>query len=119
MAYHRVALSSVVFFEKRAKKYKCDLEINAQLILEVQNGLFEKPMQDFLLVVKRDHSYKLLSFLRKSRFSCTRFRQQTDNETDKQTDRQIDGQTDEQTGKQTSLSRKALACTLCGGDLNL
>jgi len=32
------------------------------------NGFFKKPMYDFLYVVTRDHSSKLLSFSRKSRF---------------------------------------------------
>ena len=32
-------------------------------ILEVQNKFFQKPMQDFLLFVNRDHTSKLLIFL--------------------------------------------------------
>ena len=48
------------------------------------NGFFEKPIYDFLYVVNRDHSSKLLTFLRKSPFCILA--------TDRQTDRRTDGQ---------------------------
>ena len=53
-----------------------------------RNGFFEQPMHDFLWVVNRDYSSKLLSFFRKSRF-CNLA---TDRQTDKQTNRRTDGQ---------------------------
>ena len=49
------------------------------------NGFYEKPMYDFLEVVNRDHSSKLLSFWENRVFAFWR-------QTDKQTDRRTDGQ---------------------------
>ena len=62
-----------------------------------KNGFFEKPTQDFLLVVNRDHSSKLISFLRKLHF-CVHV--SDDTKTDRQTDRQ--------TNRWTASMHKAL-----------
>ena len=97
------------------------------------NGFFEKPMQayDFIQVVNRHHSYKLLSFSENRVFAFCR---QTDRQTDKLTDRptnkllsfsencvfafcrQTDRQTDRQTNRQTDeqvYSTDALSCSRC------
>jgi len=46
-------------------------------------GFFEKPMYDFLQVVNRHHSSKLLSF---EKIAFSAFWRQTDGQTDRQTD---------------------------------
>ena len=60
-----------------------------------KNGIFEKRVQDFLLVVNN----KLPSFFKKTAFLCTRFRRQTDRQTEKPVNRII------------ALSRRGLTFT--------
>jgi len=64
-------------------------------------GFFEKPMYDFLSVVNRDHSSKLLSFW-ENRVFCILA---TDRQTNRQTSRRTDGQ--HRCTKPLSLSRSA------------
>jgi len=54
--------------------------------------------------MNRDHSSKLLSSVRKSRFLCTHF---GDRQTNRQTDRQTDRQTNKRANRRTELTRAA------------
>ena len=84
--YHR---SRHVFLYQSAKFYLNRTTLNRKndvmsifksLILGVHNGFFEKPMYDFLYVVNKQYSSKLLSLWENRHFAFWR-------QTDKQTDR--------------------------------